>query len=88
VFGSELDSRKCLVFGHELAGHHVFNHVQQRAHCLAPAPSRYRLRCVARRSVLPRERFSPVTPNVWSGRALQEVRRSGGKRSCINVSGL
>ena len=27
-------------------------------------------------------------PNVWSGRALQEVRRSGGKRSCINVSGL
>ena len=27
-------------------------------------------------------------PDVWSGRALQEVRRSGGKRSCINVSGL
>ena len=30
----------------------------------------------------------PSDPIVWSGRALQEVRRSGGKRSCINVSGL
>ena len=29
-----------------------------------------------------------LTLDVWSGRALQEVRRSGGKRSCINVSGL
>jgi hypothetical protein len=27
-------------------------------------------------------------PYVWSGRALQEVRRAGDKRSCINVSGL
>jgi len=27
-------------------------------------------------------------PNVWSGRALQEFRRAGGERSCINVSGL
>jgi hypothetical protein len=31
---------------------------------------------------------SEFDPDVWSGRALQEVRRSGGKRSCINVSGL
>jgi hypothetical protein len=31
---------------------------------------------------------SQFDPHVWSGRALQEVRRSGGKRSCINVSGL
>ena len=31
---------------------------------------------------------SHFDPYVWSGRALQEVRRSGGKRSCINVSGL
>jgi hypothetical protein len=31
---------------------------------------------------------SHFDPDVWSGRALQEVRRFGGKRSCINVSGL
>ncbi len=27
-------------------------------------------------------------PDVWSGRALQSVRRDSGERSCINVSGL
>jgi hypothetical protein len=27
-------------------------------------------------------------PDVWSGRVSQEVFRSGGGRSCINVSGL
>ncbi len=32
--------------------------------------------------------FSGFDPDVCSGRALQEVRRSGGKRSCLNVSGL
>jgi hypothetical protein len=31
---------------------------------------------------------SVLDPNVWSGRALQEVLSSWRQRSCINVSGL
>jgi hypothetical protein len=31
------------------------------------APSRYRIGCIARRSALPRERFSPLTPNGPTG---------------------
>src|ERR1700744_4789877 len=51
----------CLVFSHELAGHHVFDHMPATGSLpRSSAPSRYRLRCVVRRSVLPRERFSPL----------------------------
>jgi hypothetical protein len=32
--------------------------------------------------------FSHFDPNVWSGRALQEVSSTWQMRSCINVSGL
>jgi hypothetical protein len=32
--------------------------------------------------------FSGFDPNVWSGRALQEVSSTWQMRSCINVSGL
>ena len=51
----------CLVFSHELAGHHVFDHVRATGSLpRSSAPLRYRLRCVVRRSALPRERFSPL----------------------------
>jgi hypothetical protein len=33
-------------------------------------------------------RTSQFDPNVWSGRALQEVSSTWQMRSCINVSGL
>jgi len=42
----------------------------------------------AERKWLARGQIDANDPDVWSGRALQEVRWSGGKRSCINVSGL
>ena len=32
--------------------------------------------------------FSGFDPDVWSGRALQEVSSTWQMRSCINVSGL
>jgi hypothetical protein len=42
----------------------------------------------ARRSALPRERFSPLTQCMVRPRVARGFRRSGRKRSCINVSGL
>ena len=61
----------CLVFSHELAGHHVFDHMPATGSLpRSSAPSRYRLRCVVRRSVLPRERFSPL---ARTGRAEEVV---------------
>src|SRR6202012_2808588 len=58
----------CLVFSHDLAGHHVFDHMPATGSLpRSSAPSRYRLRCVVRRSVLPRERFSPMATFRTSG---------------------
>ena len=62
----------CLVFGHELAGHHVFDHVRATGSLpRSSALSRYRFRCVVRRSVLPRERFSPLA--LFGPRAMSDL---------------
>jgi len=42
----------------------------------------------AKRKTSARSEHFAFWPNVWSGRALQEVSSSWHQRSCINVSGL
>ncbi len=42
----------------------------------------------AKRTLLPPAATGACDPNVWSGRALQEVSSTWQMRSCINVSGL
>jgi hypothetical protein len=41
-----------------------------------------------RREVTGTQPTDAIDPNVWSGRALQEVSSTWQMRSCINVSGL